>query len=129
VIKYRKLGRSCIKVSPLGLGKARIAGLGWRENVTPQVSPEDKREAIWQIQAAIDLGVTIFDTADNYGQGLSENIMGEALQGFRERIVVVTKFGEDSMPDLQDPWSKENPRLNCGKAHRIDPLTIPQSII
>jgi aryl-alcohol dehydrogenase-like predicted oxidoreductase len=83
VIEFRRLGRSNVKVSPLGLGTARIAGLGWQENVTPQVSPEDKREAIWQIQAAIDLGVTIFDTADNYSQGLSENIMGEALQGFR----------------------------------------------
>ena len=45
----------------------------------------------------------MFDTADNYGQGLSERILGEALRGRREGIVVVTKFGEDPIPDQDDP--------------------------
>jgi aryl-alcohol dehydrogenase-like predicted oxidoreductase len=102
-MEFRRLGRSGITVSPLGLGTARMAGLGWREDVAAQVSPRAKREAVRQIQQAIDLGITFFDTADNYGQGLSEQILGEALRGRREGIVVSTKFGEDPMPNQQDP--------------------------
>jgi aryl-alcohol dehydrogenase-like predicted oxidoreductase len=101
----RRLGRSCVKVSPLGLGTARLAGLGWHDDVAPQDASQAKRDAIRQIQAAVDLGVTLFDTADNYGQGWSERILGEALRGRRDGIVVVTKFGEDPMPDQEDPWS------------------------
>jgi aryl-alcohol dehydrogenase-like predicted oxidoreductase len=105
MMEFRRLGRSGIEVSALGLGTARIAGLGWREDKAPQVSTQTKREAIRQIQAAVDLGVTLFDTADNYGQGLSERILGEALRGRRNGIVVATKFGEDPIPDQEDPWS------------------------
>ena len=103
-MELRRLGRSGIKVSPLGLGTARMAGLGWRDDIAPQITLQVKREAIRQIQAAVDLGVTFFDTADNYGQGLSESILGEALRGRRDGIVVATKFGEDPMPNQEDPW-------------------------
>jgi aryl-alcohol dehydrogenase-like predicted oxidoreductase len=103
-MEYRRLGRSDIKVSPLGLGTARMAGIGWREDITPQVTPESKREAIRGIRAAVDLGITFFDTADNYGDGLSEIVLGEALRGIHG-VVVATKFGEDPIPDQQDPWS------------------------
>jgi aryl-alcohol dehydrogenase-like predicted oxidoreductase len=105
MMEFRKLGRSGVKVSPLGLGTARLAGLGWRDELAPSGTPQAKRDAVRQIQAAVDLGVTFFDTADNYGQGLSERILGEALRGRREDIVVSTKFGEDPMPDQEDPWS------------------------
>ena len=104
-MELRRLGRSGVKVSPLGLGTARMAGLGWREDLAPQYPSPATRDAVRQIQAAVDLGVTLFDTADNYGQGLSERILGEALRGRREGIVVATKFGEDPMPDQEDPWS------------------------
>lgn len=97
MMEFRRLGRSGINVSPLGLGTARIAGLGWREDLVPQHTSSAIRDAVRQIQAAVDLDVTFFDTADNYGQGLSERILGEALQGRRDSIVVATKFGEDPM--------------------------------
>ena len=112
-MEFRRLGRSGVKVSPLGLGTARIAGLGWRDDLAPQESSPAIRDAVRQIQAAVDLGVTFFDTADNYGQGLSERILGEALRGRREGIVVATKFGEDPMPDQEDPWS-----LDAGSVER-----------
>jgi aryl-alcohol dehydrogenase-like predicted oxidoreductase len=105
MMEFRRLGRSGIKVSPLGLGTARMAGLGWREELAPQDASQAERDAVRQIQAAVDLGVTFFDTADNYGQGLSERILGEALRGRREGIVVATKFGEDPLPDQEDPWA------------------------
>ena len=104
-MEFRKLGRSRVKVSPLGLGTARLAGLGWHDDLAPQDPSQARRDAVRQIQAAVDLGVTFFDTADNYGQGFSERSLGEALRGRREGIVVATKFGEDPMPDQEDPWS------------------------
>ena len=105
MMETRRLGRSGIQVSPLGLGTARIAGLGFREGYEFQVPAASIRGAIRQIQAAFDLGVTLFDTADNYGQGLSERILGEALHDRRDGLVVVTKFGEDPIPDQDDPWA------------------------
>jgi len=104
-MEFRRLGRSDIEVSPLGLGTARMAGLGWHDDLVSQDASQAKRDAVRQIQVAVDLGVTFFDTADNYGQGLSERILGEALRGNRNNIVVATKFGEDPMPDQEDPWT------------------------
>jgi len=104
-MEFRRLGRSGVKVSPLGLGTARMAGLGWHDDLVPQDPSQSKRDAVRQIQAAVDLGVTFFDTADNYGQGLSERILGEALQGHLDGIVVATKFGENPIVDHEDPWS------------------------
>ncbi|HSB66681.1 MAG TPA: aldo/keto reductase, partial [Anaerolineales bacterium] len=103
-MELRRLGRSGIKVSPLGLGTARMAGLGWRDDVASRVSPEGRREAVRQIQAAVDWGVTFFDTAESYGQGVCESILGEALRGRRQGIIVATKFGENPLPDQEDPW-------------------------
>jgi aryl-alcohol dehydrogenase-like predicted oxidoreductase len=100
----RRLGKSGIRVSPLGLGTARMAGLGWRDDVAPPDPSQATREAVRQIQAAVDLGVTLFDTAESYGRGLSERVLGEALRGRREDVVVVTKFAEDPIPDQEDPW-------------------------
>jgi aryl-alcohol dehydrogenase-like predicted oxidoreductase len=105
MMELRRLGRSGIKVSPLGLGTARMAGLGWHDELAPRDPSRAKREAVRQIQAAVDLGVTLFDTADNYGQGFCECSLGEALRGRREGIVVATKFGENPMPDQEDPWA------------------------
>jgi aryl-alcohol dehydrogenase-like predicted oxidoreductase len=105
MMELRRLGRSGASVSPLGLGTARMAGLGWREDIVPEESSQASRDAVREIQAAVDLGVTLFDTADNYGQGLSERILGEALRGRREGVTVATKFGEDPIPGQDDPWS------------------------
>jgi aryl-alcohol dehydrogenase-like predicted oxidoreductase len=113
MMEFRRLGRSGVKVSPLGLGTARMAGLGWHDDLAPQDPSQGKRDAVRQIQAAVDLGVTFFDTADNYGQGFCECILGEALRGRREGIVVATKFGENPIPDQEDPWS-----LDAGTVER-----------
>jgi aryl-alcohol dehydrogenase-like predicted oxidoreductase len=90
-----------------------MGGLGWRDDLAPQDASGPERDAIRQIQAAVELGVTFFDTADNYGKGFSERILGEALRGRRDGIVVATKFGEDPMPDQEDPWS-----LDAGSVER-----------
>jgi aryl-alcohol dehydrogenase-like predicted oxidoreductase len=105
MMEYRRLGRSGVKVSPLGLGTARIVGLGWHDDLATEDTLLRERDAIRQIRAVVDLGVTYFDTADNYGQGLSERILGQALVSRRGEVVVATKFGEDPIPDQEDPWS------------------------
>jgi aryl-alcohol dehydrogenase-like predicted oxidoreductase len=88
----------------MGLGTARMAGLGWQHDEARGVSPDARRDAVRQIQEAVDLGVTLFDTADAYGEGESERILGEALRG-RPGVIVVTKFGEGPTPDQDDPWA------------------------
>ncbi|MBU0596270.1 aldo/keto reductase [Candidatus Bipolaricaulota bacterium] len=92
----RSLGRSGIAVSALGLGTARIGGLGYsragdRETrLVPEAVDESKRA----VRRALDLGVTFFDTADVYGAGRSERILGEAIAGHRREVTLATKFGE-----------------------------------
>jgi len=102
-MESRRLGRSGIMVSPMGLGTARLAGLGFREDRVLEAGSTAVQDAVRQIQAAVDMGINLFDTADDYGQGWSERILGEALRGRSDDIVVVTKFGEDPMPELEDP--------------------------
>ena len=80
-------------------------GFPGRRLVVRDIGADQQKAAVQQIQAAVDLGVTLFDTADNYGQGLSERILGEALRGRRDGIVIVTKFGEDPIPEQDDPWA------------------------
>lgn len=89
----RKLGS--LEVSPVGLG------CQWRPGAAPGVvadlysSRMDRTTAVQLIRRAVDKGVTLFDTAEAYGPFLSEDIVGEALQGVRNQVVVSTKFGFD----------------------------------
>jgi aryl-alcohol dehydrogenase-like predicted oxidoreductase len=92
----RSLGN--LDVSPIGLG------CQWRPGAVPGVVSDlyssrfDRAAAVRLIQRAVDCGVTLFDTAEAYGPFLSEEIVGEALQGVRERVVITTKFGFDIDP-------------------------------
>lgn len=88
----RRLGHSEIEVSAMGLGCWAIGG-AWSWGETPVGWGEtDDGESIRAIRAAIDLGVSFFDTADVYGCGRSERVLGKAIAGHDE-IVVATKFG------------------------------------
>jgi len=75
-----RLGRSGVLVSRLTLGTMNFGG------------PTSREDSIAIIRAAIDAGITVFDTADAYQQGLSEEILGEAIQGQRDDLIVATKF-------------------------------------
>jgi 1-deoxyxylulose-5-phosphate synthase len=88
-IEYRTLGRSGLVVSTVGLG---CNNFGRKDTAT---ETQEGTDAV--INAAIDAGVTLFDTADIYGKerGLSETLMGKSLEGKREKIVLATKFGMD----------------------------------
>jgi len=92
----RSLGRSGITVSALGLGTARIGGLGFsrsRDRET-RLIPEAVDASNRAIRRALDLGITFFDTADVYGAGRSERILGEAITERRSEVILSTKFGE-----------------------------------
>ncbi len=94
----RELGRSGIQVSPMGLGCWAIGGRWWYVGGdVPEPSgwgEVDDAESIRAIRTAIEAGVTFFDTADAYGCGHSERILGEAIQGRRDQVVLATKFGK-----------------------------------
>ena len=96
-IQKRKLGKSNLEVSAIGLGCMGLSfGLG------PAV---DKQEGIKLIRAAVDRGVTFFDTAEVYGPFTNEELVGEALAPFRDRVAIATKFGWAANPQDGGKWT------------------------
>jgi aryl-alcohol dehydrogenase-like predicted oxidoreductase len=88
----RKLGRSGIEISALGVGCWAIGGPLW-DGETPNGWGEvDDEESIRAIHEAVELGVSFFDTANVYGAGHSERVLGRALAGRRSEVVIATKF-------------------------------------
>jgi aryl-alcohol dehydrogenase-like predicted oxidoreductase len=86
-MQKRKLGKSNLEVSALGLGC-----MGMSFSYGP---PKDKKEMTDLLHAAVDRGITFFDTAEVYGPFLNEELVGEALAPFRGKVVIATKFGFD----------------------------------
>ena len=84
-MQKRKLGRSGLEVSALGLGC-----MGMSSSFGP---PMDKQEGIKLIRAAVERGITFFDTAEVYGPFVNEELVGEALAPLRDQVVIATKFG------------------------------------
>src|ERR1700721_2797364 len=84
-MQKRKLGNSSLEVSAMGLG---CMGLSY--GYGPAV---DKQEGISLIRAAVERGVTFFDTAEAYGPFTNEELVGEAPPPFRDKVVIATKFG------------------------------------
>jgi aryl-alcohol dehydrogenase-like predicted oxidoreductase len=89
----RTLGRSGIKVSALGLGCWAIGGPFLLGGLQDGWGDVDDKESIRAMHAAFDLGVNFVDTADAYGVGHSEQVVGQAVLGRRSRMVISTKFG------------------------------------
>jgi aryl-alcohol dehydrogenase-like predicted oxidoreductase len=88
----RTLGRSGIEVSPLGMGCWAIGGPFWSGKTPIGWGEVDDEESIRAIHRALDLGVTLFDTANVYGAGHSEKVLGRAFEGHRAQVVIATKF-------------------------------------
>ncbi|WP_128381469.1 aldo/keto reductase [Streptomyces cavernae] len=90
----RTLGRSGIEVSALGFGCWAIGGEWWDAAGQPLGwGKVDDEESVRAVRRALDLGVTFFDTADTYGAGHSEHVLGRALGRRRSEVVVATKWG------------------------------------
>src|SRR5487761_1780010 len=84
-MEMRKLGDSGLEVSAMGLG---CMGMNYHRGPAP-----DRTEMIALIRAAVERGVTFFDTAETYGPFTNEELVGEALAPFRDKMVIATKFG------------------------------------
>jgi aryl-alcohol dehydrogenase-like predicted oxidoreductase len=89
----RSLGRSGITVSALGAGCWAIGGPFWAGDDPHGWGEVDDEESVAAVHAALDAGITFFDTADVYGAGHSERILARALRGHRDDVVIATKFG------------------------------------
>jgi aryl-alcohol dehydrogenase-like predicted oxidoreductase len=101
-MQTRKLGKSNLEVSAIGLGC-----MGMSFSYGPA---KDKKEMISLIHAAVDRGVTFFDTAEVYGPHTNEELVGEALAPFRGKVVIATKFGWEANPDDGGKWNALNSR-------------------
>ncbi|MBA7503845.1 Aldo-keto reductase YhdN [subsurface metagenome] len=88
-MKTRKLGWTDLNLSNIGLGTWAIGGSGWKFSWGPQ----DDRESISAIHRALDLGINWIDTAAIYGLGHSEEIVGKAIRGLRDKPIIATKCG------------------------------------
>src|SRR5258706_7648241 len=108
-MKQRKLGKSGLEVSALGLGC-----MGMSFSYGP---PKDKQEMTSLLRAAVERGITFFDTAEVYGPFLNEELLGEALSPFRDRVVIATKFGFDLSPNFDPRGMKGLPGLNSMPEH------------
>ena len=91
----RTLGRSGIEVSAVGMGCWAIGGPWQSGGAQVGWGVVDDAESTRAIHAALDLGANFFDTAAGYGAGHSERILGAALQGRRDQVVIATKFGQE----------------------------------
>jgi aryl-alcohol dehydrogenase-like predicted oxidoreductase len=128
-MEKRKLGQSGLEVSALGLGCMGLSfGYG---------PATDRTEAVALIRAAYERGVTFFDTAEAYGPGTNEEVVGEALAPFRDDVVIATKFGFkngvptdglDSRPERIRQIADEalarlgTDRIDLFYQHRVDPV-------
>jgi aryl-alcohol dehydrogenase-like predicted oxidoreductase len=109
-MQKRKLGKSNLEVSAIGLGC-----MGMSFSYGP---PKDKKEMTDLLHAAFDRGVTFFDTAEVYGPFLNEELVGEALAPYRGKVAIATKFGFDVSP-ASDPRGMTGapPGVNSQPAH------------
>jgi aryl-alcohol dehydrogenase-like predicted oxidoreductase len=108
-MQKRKSGNSTLEVSALGLGC-----MGMSFSYGP---PKGKQEMTSLLHAAVDRGITFFDTAEVYGPFLNEELVGEALAPFRKQLVIATKFGFDLSPDFDPRGMKGLPGLNSRPEH------------
>src|SRR5213594_4394738 len=108
-MQKRTLGKSNLDVSAIGLGC-----MGMSFSYGP---PKDTQEMTSLLHAAVDRGVTFFDTAEVYGPFLNEELVGEALAPFRKQVVISTKFGFDLSPNFDPRGMKGAPGLSSRPEH------------
>lgn len=115
----RNLGRSNIEVSALGMGCWAIGGPWTYQGSPAGWSAVDDSESIRALHHALDLGVTFFDTAANYGAGHSESLLAKAFKGRRGDVVIATKFGFNVNEDTKEVTAYDGSEEDCDVAARL----------
>ena len=112
-MQKRKLGNSSLEVSAIGLG---CMGMSWSYG-----PPKAKQEMIALIRAAVEQGITFFDTAEVLWPVYNEELVGEALSPVRDRVVIATKFGWKPDPNGGLRWRGLDSRgaCECGKSYDV----------
>ena len=108
-MQKRRLGNSNLEVSAIGLGC-----MGMNFSYGP---PKDRQEMTALLRAAVERGITFFDTAEVYGPFINEELVGEALAPFRKQVTIATKFGFDLNPNFDPRGMKGAPGLNSRPEH------------
>ena len=126
-MQTRELGRSGLQVSAIGLGCMGIS--------FSYATKLSKDEGVALIRAAVDRGVTFFDTAEVYGPFTNEEVVGEALRTFRDKVVIATKFGSTLISRLvkigasaAGPIASERPSRDRSSGLGSKPSTSSTSI-
>jgi aryl-alcohol dehydrogenase-like predicted oxidoreductase len=114
-MQKRYLGNSNLEVSAIGLGC-----MGMSQSYGPP--PGDRQDMFALIRAAVERGVTFFDTAEVYGPFTNEELVGEALAPFREQVVIATKFGFDFGPNGEQSAGAQ--QGDCRRLKRLKVETI-----
>jgi aryl-alcohol dehydrogenase-like predicted oxidoreductase len=118
-MQHRQLGTSDVKVSPVIFGAWAIGGWMWGGN--------EERDSIAAIRASIDNGANTIDTAAVYGMGYSEELVGRAIKGLRDKVVIATKCGMRwDTTEGSDPWQQKD---NEGRDIIIRRNSKPESIV
>lgn len=109
---YRKLGKSGLEVSAIGLGSWEMAGNVWGN--------ADEANSIRTIHEAVECGINLLDTAASYGGGRAETVVGKALKGIREKVILCTKCGLKVLPsnDVEYNLTPENIRFEVERSLR-----------
>jgi len=89
-MEKRKLGKQGLEVSALGLGCMGMSQF---------YGPRDDKESVATLERAVEIGINFFDTADVYGVGHNEELVGKALKTYRDRVIIATKFANQVLPD------------------------------
>src|SRR5271157_3756507 len=108
-MQKRRLGKSNLEVSAIGLGC-----MGMSFSYGP---PKNKQEMTALLRAAVDRGITFFDTAEVYGPFINEELVGEALAPFRGQVVIATKFGFNNDPKFDPRGMQSSPALDSRPEH------------
>lgn len=127
-MKQRKLGKSSIFASEVGLGCWQLGG---------DFGPIAIKDAIHIIEAALENGITFFDTADVYGAGRSESILGERLEQTKADVKIATKYGRGegtypsgyTLQDMRDAIQRSRDRLRRDKIDLLQLHCIPPSVL
>jgi len=118
-MKYRRLGTTDLECSVIGLGTWGMGGVGWARS-----GKANDEVSISVIRKAIDLGINLIDTAQPYGMGHSEELIGEAIKGRREKVILADKvvsFRKDDFSNTIRDWRPEFIRFQLeGSLKRLD---------